>query len=108
MQYPNEKHPRCGHDEIEALIACKLHDVWIVRTQDTLADVLLPGYFDKVASHGLRTDDTIQVGGQCRAAQVLIDSSAVKAHRCASGGKGGSATRRSGARAAGEPQRSTP
>ena len=41
-------------------------------------------------------------------AQVLIDSSAVKAHRCASGGKGGSALRRSGARAAGEPPRSTP
>ncbi len=41
-------------------------------------------------------------------AQVLIDSSAVKAHRCASGGKGGSALRRSGAHAAGGPQRSTP
>ena len=34
-------------------------------------------------------------------AQVLIDSSAVKAHRCASGGKGGSIHRRSGAHAAG-------
>src|SRR5688572_19491040 len=32
-------------------------------------------------------------------AQVLIDSSAVKAHRCASGGKGGSVIKRSGARA---------
>ncbi len=41
-------------------------------------------------------------------AQVLIDSSAVKAHRCASGGKGGSATRPSGAREAGERPRSTP
>jgi transposase len=41
-------------------------------------------------------------------AEVLIDSSAVKAHRCASGGKGGSAARRSAARAAGEPPRSTP
>ncbi len=41
-------------------------------------------------------------------AQVLIDSSAVKAHRCASGGKGGSAPRRSGAHAAGEPPRSMP
>jgi transposase len=40
--------------------------------------------------------------------QVLIDSSAVKAHRCASGGKGGSALRQSGAHAAGGPQRSTP
>ncbi len=40
--------------------------------------------------------------------QVLIDSSAVKAHRCASGGKGGSSLRQSGAHAAGGPQRSTP
>ena len=41
-------------------------------------------------------------------AQVLIDSSAVKAHRCASGGKGGSALRRSGVHAAGGRPRSTP
>ncbi len=41
-------------------------------------------------------------------AQVLIDSSAVKAHRSASGGKGGSANRRLGARAAGVRPRSTP
>ena len=41
-------------------------------------------------------------------AEVLIDSSAVKAHRCASGGKGGSSARRSAARAAGGRQRSTP
>ncbi len=41
-------------------------------------------------------------------AQVLIDSSAVKAHRCASGGKGGNTLRRSGAHAAGGRPRSTP
>lgn len=41
-------------------------------------------------------------------AQVLIDSSAVKAHRCASGGKGGSKIRRSAGRAAAAPPRSTP
>ena len=41
-------------------------------------------------------------------AQVLIDSSAVKAHRCASGGKGGSRARPSAARAAGARPRSTP
>jgi transposase len=40
-------------------------------------------------------------------AQVLIDSSAVKAHRCASGGKGGSKIRLSGDRAADAPPRST-
>jgi transposase len=39
--------------------------------------------------------------------QVLIDSSAVKAHRSASGGKGGSAIRRSAARAAGARRKST-
>ena len=41
-------------------------------------------------------------------AEVLIDSTAVRAHRCASGGKGGSAPRRSAARAAGGPPRSMP
>ena len=40
-------------------------------------------------------------------AQVLIDSSAVKAHRSASGGKGGSATKPSGAPAVGARPRST-
>ena len=39
-------------------------------------------------------------------AEVLIDSSAVKAHRCASGGKGGSTCKPSDARAAGAPRRS--
>jgi transposase len=34
-------------------------------------------------------------------AELLIDSSAVKAHRCASGGKGGSKAKQSDARAAG-------
>ena len=41
-------------------------------------------------------------------AEVLIDSSAVKAHRCAAGGKGGKARRRSVARAADGPPRSMP
>jgi transposase len=40
-------------------------------------------------------------------AVVLIDSSAVKAHRCASGGKGGSLPRRSATLAVGEPRKST-
>jgi hypothetical protein len=39
--------------------------------------------------------------------QVLIDSSAVKACRCAAGGKGKNLPRRSAARAGGEPQKST-
>jgi transposase len=41
-------------------------------------------------------------------AEVLIDSSAVNAHRCASGGKGGSKIKQSGDRAVDEPPRSTP
>lgn len=41
-------------------------------------------------------------------ATILIDSSAVKAHRCASGGKGGSGSRPSVAHAAGARPRSTP
>ena len=41
-------------------------------------------------------------------AEVLIDSSAVKAHRCASGGKGGNSARRSAARAADGLRKSTP
>lgn len=41
-------------------------------------------------------------------AEVLIDSSAVKAHRCAAGGKGGNTHRRSVARAAGARPRSMP
>lgn len=39
-------------------------------------------------------------------AQVLIDSTAVRAHRSASGGKGGSKARRSAARAAGARRKS--
>ena len=41
-------------------------------------------------------------------AEVLIDSSAVRAHRCASGGKGGRRTRRSAARVADGRPRSMP
>jgi len=41
-------------------------------------------------------------------AEVLIDSSAVKAHRCAAGGKGGNTPRRSAARAVGARPRSMP
>ena len=41
-------------------------------------------------------------------AEILLDSSAVKAHRCAGGGKGGNSPRRSGGRAAGGLPRFTP
>jgi transposase len=38
--------------------------------------------------------------------ELILDSSHVKAHRSASGGKGGSGSKRSGARAVGAPRRS--
>jgi len=41
-------------------------------------------------------------------AEVLIDSSAVKAHRCASGGKGGSRPKRLAPHEVGGPPKSTP
>jgi transposase len=41
-------------------------------------------------------------------AEVLIDSSAVKAHRCASGGKGENAAKRSDGRAVAAQPKSTP
>lgn len=41
-------------------------------------------------------------------AEVLIDSSAVKAHRCASGGKGGNSRRPSAVRVVGEARKSMP
>src|SRR3974390_1384554 len=50
-------------------------------------------------------DVLAQAGGA--PAQVLIDSSAVKAHRSAAGGKGGRPIRRSAARAAAARRRST-
>ena len=44
-------------------------------------------------------------GERPRPTYVIIDSSAVKAHRCARGGKGGSRPKRSAARAAGTRRR---
>lgn len=41
-------------------------------------------------------------------AEVLLDSTHVKAHRCATGGKGGSRARRLASVVAGTPPRSTP
>ena len=41
-------------------------------------------------------------------AALMLDATHVKAHRSAAGGKGGPSSRPSGARAAGEPRRSTP
>jgi transposase len=64
--------------------------------------------FVRWASKGIWTDlfhALASEGGP--PAQMLIDSSAVKAHRSASGGKGGRAVRRSAARGAGARPKST-
>ncbi len=65
--------------------------------------------FQRWAAKGIWADifqALVTAGGP--PAEVLIDSSAVKAHRCASGGKGGSNAKRSAARAAAARPRSTP
>ena len=49
---------------------------------------------------------TAEAGGP--PAAVMLDSTHVKAHRSAAGGKGGPTSRRSGGRAADERPRSTP
>ena len=41
-------------------------------------------------------------------AELLLDSTHVRAHRCATGGKGGSTSRRSASAVAGAPPKSTP
>src|SRR5215208_6531647 len=63
--------------------------------------------FVRWAAKGVLTDlfhALAQAGGP--PAQVLIDSSAVEAHRCASGGQGGSFAKRSADRVAVGPRRS--
>ncbi len=66
--------------------------------------------FVRWAAKGVWTDifQALASAGGPPPAQVLIDSSAVKAHRCASGAKGGSAIRRSAGHAVGGPRRSMP
>ena len=65
--------------------------------------------FVRWAAKGVWTDifDALASAGG-PPAQILIDSSAVKAHRCASGGKGGSVAKRSGAHAVDAQPRSMP
>lgn len=65
--------------------------------------------FVRWAAKGVWTDvfHTLAAAGGPPAA-VLIDSSAVKAHRCAAGGKGGSAIKPSAAPEVAGPRRSTP
>ena len=82
---------------------------WIDAPQEYGPRKTLYNRYVRWAAKGvwLRLFETLaSVGGP--PAQILIDSSAVKAHRCASGGKGGSAPKRSGARAAAARRKSTP
>ena len=65
--------------------------------------------FVRWAARGIRRavfDALAATGGP--PAEVLLDSTHVKAHRCAAGGKGGSAPKRSASAAAGAPPRSMP
>jgi transposase len=60
--------------------------------------------FVRWAAKGVWADVFHTLAGAGRPpAEVLLDSSAVKAHRCAAGGKGGSGRRRSASAAAGAP-----
>ena len=65
--------------------------------------------FVRWAAKGIWVDifHTLAAAGGPPAA-ILIDSSAVKAHRCAAGGKGGSTSRPSAGRAAGARPKSMP
>jgi transposase len=65
--------------------------------------------FVRWAAKGVWSDlfEVLAAAGE-PSANVLLDNSAVKAHRCASGGKGGSGARPSAARAAAGRRRSTP
>ena len=51
---------RAHPDEIEPIGVGRLLGYWALRTQDSYADALLPGYFDTVAGHGLRRHDRIE------------------------------------------------
>ena len=65
--------------------------------------------FNRWAKRG-RWQAIVEALANCGKASVTlsIDSTSIKAHRSASGGKGGSMNRRSAARVAGAPRKSTP
>jgi hypothetical protein len=53
--------PQLHPDHIEPIASVKLGAVWRVRTPHSADDLLSPGFFDRVASHGLRRDDLLIV-----------------------------------------------
>ena len=63
--------------------------------------------FNRWAARGIWRRVFATLAAKSRDSLHLIDSTIVKAHRAASGAKGGSKTRRSGARAAVGPRKST-
>ena len=82
---------------------------WVDAPEDYGPRKTLYNRFVRWAAKGVWVDIFHALASACGPpAEVLIDSSAVKAHRCASGGKGGNKIRRSVDRAAGERRRSTP
>jgi transposase len=86
------------------------HFFWLTKDQFSKIRPHLPTDTRGVA----RVDDRRVISGIIHVlksggppAQVLIDSTAVRAHRSAAGGKGGRKIRRSGARAADARRKST-
>ncbi|MCW2284315.1 transposase [Rhodoblastus acidophilus] len=82
---------------------------WVDAPPDYGPRKTLYNRFVRWAAKGVWTtlfEELARAGGPT--AEVLIDSSAVKAHRCAAGGKGGRKVRPSAARAVGARRKSTP
>lgn len=51
---------RCHPDELETASVGRLLGQWVLRTNDSFAEGLVPHYFDGVASHGLRRHDRLE------------------------------------------------
>lgn len=56
-------------NEIELVGAGRFLRAWVMKTADSLEDVLLPGYFDAVYELGFRPFDRIEVACSCNSEQ---------------------------------------
>ena len=66
-------------NEIELVGAGRFLRGWVLKTDDSLEDVLLPGYFDAVNELGFRPFDRIEVACSCNSEQpknalLVVDS----------------------------------
>ncbi len=71
--------PLASMSEIELVGAGRFLRAWVLMTGDSLEDVLLPGYFDKVNELGFRPFDRIEVACSCNSEQpenalLVVDS----------------------------------